>query len=234
MTIQDLEPMHSNDFKTEACADICRELPAAQSGPSPWLLLVPAGHFQGRDGRAWVNDRPGAILDHFARNRVDIPVDWEHATELKAPKGEEAPASGWIKELTIRDGAMWGRVEWTPRGQCQVQARNYRYYSPAFNFERASKRVVGIHSVGLTNRPNLYVPALNVQGVTPVAYGRQSACALNAQQTAIAAAFGNSAEVLARYGDNRSQSGPVELNSVQQKIAAAFGNSAEDLARYGV
>jgi phage I-like protein len=85
----------------------------------------------------------------------------EHATELKAPQGEPAPAVGWIQELQIRGGQIWGRVDWTEAGRNAVESKAYRYVSPVFVFERASKRVVALTSAALTNRPNLFLQALN-------------------------------------------------------------------------
>ena len=84
------------------------------SGQAPeWIPLVPAGQVVGRDGREWVNDNPQLVLDAFAAGSADLPLDLEHATELKAPQGEPAPAVGWIQELQIRGGQIWGRVDWT-------------------------------------------------------------------------------------------------------------------------
>jgi phage I-like protein len=134
------------------------------SGQAPeWIPLVPAGPVVGRDGREWVNDSPQLMLDAFTAGGVDLPLDLEHATELKAPQGEPAPAVGWVKELEVRDGQVWGRVEWTDDGRNAVESKAYRYVSPVFVFERASKRVVALTSVGLTNRPNLFLQALNGQ-----------------------------------------------------------------------
>jgi phage I-like protein len=132
------------------------------SGQAPeWIPLVPAGQVVGRDGREWVNDSPQLVLDAFAAGSADLPLDMEHATELKAPQGEPAPAVGWIQELQIRDGQIWGRVDWTEAGRNAVESKAYRYISPVFVFERASKRVVALTSAALTNRPNLFLQALN-------------------------------------------------------------------------
>lgn len=132
------------------------------SGQAPeWIPLVPAGQVVGRDGREWVNDSPQLVLDAFAAGSADLPLDMEHATELKAPQGEPAPAVGWIQELQIRDGQIWGRIDWTEAGRNAVESKAYRYVSPVFVFERASKRVVALTSAALTNRPNLFLQALN-------------------------------------------------------------------------
>lgn len=132
------------------------------SGQAPeWIPLVPAGQVVGRDGREWVNDSPQLVLDAFAAGSADLPLDMEHATELKAPQGEPAPAVGWIQELQIRDGQIWGRIDWTEAGRNAVESKAYRYVSPVFVFERASRRVVALTSAALTNRPNLFLQALN-------------------------------------------------------------------------
>ena len=127
-----------------------------------WVELLPPGTVvAGRDGRRWVNDRPEAILTAFRANRADLPLDWEHSTALLAPAGHPAPAAGWVRELELRDGGIWGRVEWTERGRQSVESREYRYVSPVIDFERHSNRIVRISSVALTNSPNLQIGALN-------------------------------------------------------------------------
>jgi phage I-like protein len=140
------------------------ELPA---GPAPeWLELIPAGQsVVGRDGRKWLNDRPQEVLAAFNADARDLVIDTEHATQLKAPKGEPAPAAGWVKALEARNaGAIWGRVEWTPAGALAVANREYRYISPVFTYEEHSGRIAQLVSIGLTNRPNLRLTALNQIG----------------------------------------------------------------------
>lgn len=128
-----------------------------------WLLLVPAGRFAGRDGRIWINSQPDQVVAAFLANQRDIVVDLEHAAELKAPKGDPAPAQAWITGLENRDGAVWGRVEYTDPGRALIESKQYRYYSPAFHFD--SEGVIwSMASVGLTNKHNLFLPALNHQG----------------------------------------------------------------------
>ncbi|UPQ89162.1 phage protease [Vibrio sinaloensis] len=61
----------------------------------------------GNDGRQFNNDNPTAVLEHFKNKKRQIPLDIEHATELKGPKGEPAPEQDWCSE-------------------------NYKYISPAF------------------------------------------------------------------------------------------------------
>lgn len=143
---------------------------AAAALPSR-LMLVPAGsQVSGRDGRSWSKPDPQIILDFFTANGVDIPVDIEHSTHKKAPQGDAAPAMAWVKSLDVdSNGAIWGAIEWNHEGSELVSKKSYRYYSPAYAIHSATGTIVGIKSIGLTNAPNLHVPALNHQqqkGVT--------------------------------------------------------------------
>lgn len=134
-----------------------------EGGEAPeWAELIPAGvRVKGRDGREWLNDQPAAVVA-ATTDRLPLPLDWEHATEVRAPKGEEAPAAAWIEEVEVRDGgAIWGRMDWTPRGRSQVAAKEYRFLSPGFDFDRATGRIVRLVHAGLTNTPNLVLTALN-------------------------------------------------------------------------
>lgn len=132
-------------------------------GLPDWVELIPAGKVQGRDGRGWENSNPQAVIDRFLNSGTDLPVDLEHATELKAPKGEPAPAAGWIKALENRSGSVWGLVEWNASGKELVGGRQYRYLSPVILYSKESGEIAGLTSVGLTNRPNLNLQALNQQ-----------------------------------------------------------------------
>ncbi|MFD2177754.1 phage protease [Veronia pacifica] len=140
----------------------------ATDGAPQWAEFIPAGaDITGRDGRAWVNDNPDAIVSAFAHNGADLPIDIEHATEIKGKAGEPAPAVGWIKALQAREGgSIWGLIEWTKEGEQLVSNRAYRYLSPVFTFDTQSKRILKLYSAGLTNQPNLHLTALNRRNTT--------------------------------------------------------------------
>ena len=123
-----------------------------------WLPLVPPGVFSGNDGRTWNNSNPDAVVASFTKKR---PFDIEHATHIKGPKGEKAPAVGWILALQNIGGEVWGMVDWNSEGREMLEKKEYAFYSPAFTFDDAGT-VLSIASVGLTNEPNLdQLPALN-------------------------------------------------------------------------
>jgi phage I-like protein len=132
----------------------------AEGEPPEWVQLLPAGErIEAVDGRVFSNPDPVVVIDAFNADPNDIPLDWEHSTQLKGAYGDEAPAAGWIVEMEAREGSIWGRVEWTERGAASVTSKEYRYLSPAFIHDD-NGRAVQIVSASLTNNPALRMAAL--------------------------------------------------------------------------
>ena len=132
------------------------------------LNLLPAGGFvAGRDGRRWTKHNPESIAQLSNEYLPQHPVDENHATDLKASKGESAPAMGWFNNIrTEEDGSLWADVTWTARGQAALEAQEYRYISPVFEVDTAGE-IVKILRAGLTNTPNIDLPALNSTQTAP-------------------------------------------------------------------
>jgi phage I-like protein len=179
---------------------------AEQDGAPLWIELIPAGEdVVGRDGRAWVNTDPEAILEAFDANGADLPIDIEHATQLKGANGDHAPAAGWIKSLEVREGgSIWGLVEWVGSGVYLVREKEYRYISPVFSYNPKTGQIIALKSAGLTNNPNLQLTALNnaqqppkettmdkllvLLGLSATATESDAIIAVNTMQTALTAA----------------------------------------------
>lgn len=139
--------------------------PAPGTAPDR-IQLLPSGSFQGRDGRGpYVLADASAVIaatrEHFGK--ADIPLDYNHQTELSTQNGRPAPAAGWITELTAEADGIWARVEWTERGAAAVASREFRYVSPVFFHDEAGN-VLMLCSAALTNIPNLDLKALSEQG----------------------------------------------------------------------
>ena len=148
----------------ETAIDFCVELPRGEGAPE-WVQLLPAGpEIEGRDGRKWKLEDAAAVAAASMDGSADLPIDWNHAGYHKAAKGEEAPAAGWITGLEVRNGALWGKVDWTERGKNQVEAREYRYLSPEFIYGKTGLVIKKLVSAALTNQPNLRMRALNQEG----------------------------------------------------------------------
>lgn len=131
--------------------------------PPEWIMLIPAGEFSGRDGCGPFRlTDPCAVIAATSELEMPagLPIDYDHATDFAAPKGRPAPAAGWIRELAARDGALWGRVEWTSHGAVAIASREYRYISPVFQYTPRGE-VTRLLRAGLTNNPNLYLTAIS-------------------------------------------------------------------------
>ena len=135
-----------------------QELPAEAEGAPEWIQLLPAGDegtIETDDDRGpyHVTDPQEIITNSFATN-AKLPIDENHAIDRAAPRGEPAPARGWITAMQARADGIWGKVEWTPQGQRLVRSRAYLGISPAIAVDKA-KRIRGILRASLVNTPNL-------------------------------------------------------------------------------
>lgn len=149
-------------------------IPSAQAAPGllalqaggaapDWIMLIPEGRvITGRDQRQFTVRDPAAIIAATAA-QLPLPVDYMHDLENRQP-GDETPAAGWIEELALREGAIWGRVAWTPKASAAIADREYRFISPAFfHTPDAAAAIIRLCSAGLVHRPNFVMPALNSQ-----------------------------------------------------------------------
>ena len=96
------------------------------------------------------------MKDNFDKNLIDVVCDYEHQTLT----GKTAPASGWIKSLSIEDNKLYAHVEWNKEAKKMIQAKKYKYVSPVLlpnTTDTVSGKNIGwtIHSLSLTNTPFL-------------------------------------------------------------------------------
>lgn len=165
LALASASPITAGAVPAAACAVLARQITLAADGAAPsWIQLLPAGAVEPSDGRtAWtVGDGPALVRASLASAAGGmLTVDYDHAMDLAAPRGEPAPAAGWITELESRQDGIWGRVEWTGKAAAAVAAREYRFFSPTFHFDPVSRRVTRILGGALVNRPALpQLPAL--------------------------------------------------------------------------
>ena len=143
---------------------------AALSGPTTpqRILVAPWGEVTSVVGSFVVDDESvRETIAAFERHGTDLPIDYEHQTlggEFSSPTGQ-APAAGWIRALSAvspEDAAvegaspepgLWAEVAWTAEAETQLRDRKYRYLSPVALIRRSDRRLVGLHSVALTNKP---------------------------------------------------------------------------------
>ncbi len=132
------------------------ELPASLPDDGcEWLHLLPGGgRIETVDGRGpyTVENYEALVANSLADG--NLVLDECHSTDLAAPKGQPAPARGWIVALEARADGVYGLVEWTGTGRQLRKDKAYRGISPVIAHTK-DKRVVAIRRASLVNQPNL-------------------------------------------------------------------------------
>lgn len=144
-----------------------------------WVHLLPVtkGDIPTFDGRPFRLVDAAQVIAASLQNERGMPIDENHATDLAAPKGQPAPARGWIVELQQRQDGIWGKVEWTEEGRALVQGKAYRGLSPVLAVGSDKKTVKALLRASLVNTPNLRgLTALNQE--TPMEFMEKLAEAL--------------------------------------------------------
>ena len=144
-------------FDRASCAvELAGEVPE-------WIQLMPLGEIRTRssDSRApWKLSDPAAVIEASQALMDKLPIDYDHQTDFTRESGNAAPAAGWIVELQARDDGIYARVEWTERGRAAIAAREYRFISPVFTYNKKTREIADIRRAGLVNDPALFLKAL--------------------------------------------------------------------------
>lgn len=190
-------------------------------GEDGYIQALPDGHFAAVDGRPddvpggkWLMDAAAfaALKANTPHKAGDLVIDYEHQTLNKEQNGQPAPASGWfnIDDVQYRQGlGLFIKPRFTDNAIAYLNAKEYRYFSLVFGYDKATGRPQFIHSAALTNRPG-------VDGMLPLA----SLAALAALNTSL-------------NPDQPSQSTDTEelhVNPLLRKILAALGVDVPEAA----
>jgi len=133
---------------------------------SEWLHLLPGGgEVHTADGRGpYLVDDYQDLAERSLLEGDSLVLDECHSTDLAAPRGEPAPARGWINRLEARANGIWGLVQWTETGKQLRADKAYRGISPVIAHDR-DKRILAIRRASLVNQPNLKgLEALHAEG----------------------------------------------------------------------
>ena len=121
------------------------------------VLLAPWGKVESTNGSFVLDDDSARLaIRAFEEHGTDVPIDYEHQTlggTFSSPSGT-APAAGWIKRLLAESGVgLLAEIEWTDHAKKMLAAKEYRYLSPVAIIRKSDRKLVGIHSAALTNKP---------------------------------------------------------------------------------
>jgi phage I-like protein len=124
------------------------------------LCVALAGEWKSRELKVREKELT-QMLDNYRKEGRDILFDYDHKCLGGFLSEADSRAAGWGKHMEIREGALYVQMEPTARGREAIEAGEYRYLSPVFEYQRTD-RVTGkimkdwrLHSVALTNTPYL-------------------------------------------------------------------------------
>lgn len=141
-------------MRTLTSSGVTSQISLQDGGVPSRIPLHPFGEFFG-NGRRFVFDEASlaAVREQLRQNGRPWVLDWHHATlDVEAGKRDKAPAAGFIQDVVVEEGYVYGLVEWTPEGAADVLKGAFAFISPVL-LHTEDGHVIGYHSHALTNRP---------------------------------------------------------------------------------
>lgn len=145
--------------------------PSAVADELTWIHAVPLKTWHHPEyGEVQVTpEKAMRMLQNFKEGvrGQEIATDYEHG--LDRAKGNKA--SGWIRDMDMRDDGLWWAVEFTEPAKQELQSDEWKYFSPVWRdeWEHPDTREVFQDVViggGLTNQPQIKgLQALNFSEV---------------------------------------------------------------------
>jgi len=90
----------------------------------------------------------------FKADGLKLPIDLNHASEIRAPKGEAVDVIGWVTGLAADGAQLVADVEWVEPAKAAETIRRHPYVSPAFLHTEAGE-ATWLKSVALVPSPAL-------------------------------------------------------------------------------
>lgn len=130
-----------------------------------WYQLLPDGEFSSVDGRP--SEVPGGkwkmnaeiaarLINKAALRANDMVIDYEHQTLKTEENGKPAPAAGWFKEMEYRPGkGLFIKPAWLSAAKSHIDAKEYRYLSAVFPYDKKTGEPLDIQMAALTNYAGL-------------------------------------------------------------------------------
>lgn len=135
---------------------LCSAIDLVEGAAAPdWVELLPAGDIRTIDGRGPYKVKSMAALATALNDAGrKLPIDECHATDRAQPQGQPAPARAWLTSFEERDGALWGKADWSETGLQLMAEKAYIGLSPVITHLKDGT-IVSVLRASLTNTPNL-------------------------------------------------------------------------------
>lgn len=127
---------------------------AVSDEPPTEFRLFSAGENATKKGKFVFSDRSASeVPAAFADQGLDaLPFDASHLM-LTSDNPEAKKALGWFRP-EVRDGELWAvDAKWTPKTRQALVDREYRFFSPAIQYDTKTREILSLINVALTNLP---------------------------------------------------------------------------------
>jgi phage I-like protein len=130
------------------------QIAISADSPAREFRLFAAGWNDTEKGRYLFDDEAAkATMSAYQRHSVDRMIDLEHLSLDDENPNFDPDARGWCK-LELRNGELYAvDVRWTADGEARLREKRQRYISPAFAYNKETKRVTKVLNIALTAMP---------------------------------------------------------------------------------
>jgi len=127
----------------------------AAANPPTEITLFGAGKTETTKGPVFFDDKAGKdVMAAFTNHGCDmLPFDIAHGMLNPFAPPDGAKAAAWFKPAVKGGALVASDIQWTPYGLAALQAREFRFFSPAIMRDRESGRPTELINVALTNIP---------------------------------------------------------------------------------
>src|SRR3954464_10008105 len=93
-----------------------------------WIQAAPYGSYSTATTDYTVTREKAARMVENFKNNIrghDIALDYDHRIDVN--KGNKA--SGWVRDMELRDDGLYWYVAWTPQASQEIRAGEWKYFS---------------------------------------------------------------------------------------------------------
>lgn len=129
-------------------------LAAGAATPPTEIRLFKFGKIRTTKGEFLFDDKAAkSVLTAWQDYGNDLCFDYEHKAVDKDGRAGDGKAAGWFK-LAIKDDGLYAvDIKWTRSATDLISGKEFRYFSPAFDYDPKTGRVLELINVALTNIP---------------------------------------------------------------------------------
>lgn len=129
----------------------------AEFPPKKLRLFAPGMNATTKGEFLFDDEAARKVLAAFEQHGVDLAMDFDHGS-LAPPDGKKRDVPGYYR-LAVEDGALYALPEWTETGLRAIkrgekgELPEYRYTSPTFQYDPATRRVLSMGPLALVSYP---------------------------------------------------------------------------------